>query len=393
VIFHFDFRNYFRMLRLAWSETSPRARRATLAVLLLWIPPVATFHAVCFFLDGLLFPSLWRTRIRRPVFVLGHARSGTTLVHRLMSRDEGRFYAFVLYELYFPSLLQKKLIRAGAALERRWLGGVLERRVRAWEARRYAAVRQVHEMGLTQPEEDDIAFYYSMASGFWVSRMPCLPQVDFYGVDRWPARRRRRLMRFYADCVRRQLALHGGDRIHLSKNPIFAGRVEALIECFPDARFVVPVRDPRETIPSLLKLVAGGWKRLGWDPGRVRECQRALAEQSFHTYRHPLEVLERHPEPLAAVVDYRDLRADPAAALERVYGELDLPMSETFRQVLAAEGVRARRHRSGHAYSLDEFGLDGDEIHRRLSDLYARFGWDDERVEEAGVPSGAEGGR
>ncbi len=392
MIFHFDFAKYFRMLRLAWNETSPMARRHSVAVLLLWIPPVAIFHAVCFFLDGLLFPSLWRTRIRRPVFVLGHARSGTTLVHRLMSRDEGRFSAFVLYELYFPSLLQKKLIRAVAALDRRWLGGLLERRVRAWEAKRYAAVRKVHEMGLTQPEEDDIVFYYSMASGFWISRMPYLGQVDFYDVDRWPARRRRRLMRFYADCVRRQLVLSGADKIHLSKNPIFAGRVESLIESFSDARFVVLVRDPMETIPSLLKLVSGGWKRLGWAPERVRECQRALAEQSFHTYRHPLEVLERHPEIRSAVVDYRDLRADPAATIERVYRELDIPMSEAFRQVLATEGVRARRHRSGHAYSLDEFGLDGDEIHRRLSDLYARFDWDDGGVGGAGVPSGAEGG-
>ena len=66
----------------------------------------------------------------RSVFVIGHARSGTTLVHRLMSQDEGRFSFFVLYEMYFPSLLQKKVIRALAAFDRRWLGGFFERRVR-----------------------------------------------------------------------------------------------------------------------------------------------------------------------------------------------------------------------------------------------------------------------
>ena len=123
MVFHFDFANYFRMLRLAWHERNPRARWYYLSVLLVWVPIVSTFHAICFFLDGILFPGLWKTAIRTPVFVVGHARSGTTLVHRLMSKDEGRFSAFVLYELYFPSLLQKKLIRFFAGIDRRYLGG------------------------------------------------------------------------------------------------------------------------------------------------------------------------------------------------------------------------------------------------------------------------------
>ncbi|HEM46785.1 MAG TPA: sulfotransferase, partial [Alphaproteobacteria bacterium] len=285
MFFHFDFANHRKMIALAWNEPNPRARRYYLAVLLLAVPVVATFHAVCFFLDGLLFPGLWRTPVRAPVFVVGHARSGTTLVHRLMSEDAGRFSSFLLWELYFPSLLQKKLIRWGARMDAKWLSGALAKRVRAWEERRYGAMKGVHEMGLTKPEEDDLIFYYSCASGFWITRMPYMGDLDFFYVDRWPDRRRRRLMRFYRDCVRRQLYLNGGEKIHLSKNPVFAGRVEALIEAFPDARFVVPMRHPGETIPSLLKLVRMGWRRLDWDEARTARCLRILAEQSFDTYR------------------------------------------------------------------------------------------------------------
>jgi len=376
MIFHFDFATWRHMLRLAWNEKHPLARRYYLAVLLLWVPPVAAFHALCFFLDGILFPGLWTVEIRAPVFVVGHARSGTTLVHRLMSRDEGRFSSFLMYELYFPSLLQKKLIRAVARLDHRVLGGALERRVRAWEDRRYAKMRAVHEMGLDKPEEDDLVFYYSCASGFWITKMPYMGDLDFYHVDRWPERRRRRLMRFYRDCVRRQLYLNGADRIHLSKNPVFAGRVEALIEAFPDARIVVPIRNPYETIPSLLKLVSSGWRRLKWDPERVERCLRIMAEQSFHTYTHPLEVLERHPATARAVIDYTELVADPAATIEQAYRDLDLPMTESFREVLAQQGKRAQEHRSGHSYSLEEFGLEADAIRAALPDLFERYGWD-----------------
>jgi hypothetical protein len=377
MLFHFDFANYLRMLRLAWNERNPRARRYYLLVLLVSVPFISSFHAICFLLDGLLFPGLWKTRIRTPVFVVGHARSGTTLVHRLMSKDEGRFSSFLMYELYFPSLLQKKAIRCLAGLDRRHLGGFFERRVRAWEEKRYGAMRGVHKMGLTEPEEDDLVFYYSCASGFWITKMPYMGDLDFYHVDRWPLRRRRRLLRFYRDCVRRQLYLNGGDKIHLSKNPVFAGRVASLIEAFPDARIVVPLRNPYDTIPSLLKLVRMGWRHLDWDDERQKRCLRILAEQSFDTYRDPLEVIARHPQTPHAILDYRDVVADPAATIERTYQQLGFPMSPEYRELLLAEGARARQHVSGHSYSLEEFGLEADAIRSRLADLFEQYRWDE----------------
>lgn len=376
MIFHFDFEKWFRMIRLARAEEQTAVRLYFLSVLLVAVPLVALFHALCFFLDRIFFPGLASVEVRRPIFVVGHARSGTTLVHRLLSLDEGRFSVFLLYEMYFPSLLQKKVIRGVASLDRRFLGGFLERRVQAWEERHYAAVRKVHAMGLTQAEEDDIVLYYSMASGFWITKMPYMGDIDFYYVDRWPERKRRRLMNFYKECVRRQLYLNGPDKIHLSKNPVFAGRVEALIETFPDARIVTTMRHPYETIPSLLKLVQGGWNRLGWKKERMERCLAVLADQSFHTYAHPLEVLERHPEIRSAIVDYRTLTEDASRAIEQLYEELGLEITPAFRELLAARGRKERAHRSGHSYSLEEFGLEANEIQTRLAPLFDRFEWE-----------------
>ena len=115
-----------------------------------------------------------------------------------------------------------------------------------------------------------------------------------------PSPRRARILRFYRDCVRRQLYCNGADRIHLSKNPTFSGRVESLIEAFPDARFVVNVRDPNETIPSLLKMMTRNWKAAKCSRERIDDSRRALAEQSFHTYRHPLDVLVSIAQDLTA---------------------------------------------------------------------------------------------
>ncbi len=374
------------MIGLAWREKQVAVRLYFLSVLLIAVPIVSTFHAICFFLDGILFPGLWKTEVREPVFVVGHARSGTTLVHRLLGQDEGRFSVFLLYEMYFPSLLQKKVIRSVAALDRSLLGGFLERRVKAWEDKHYAAVRKVHQMGLTEAEEDDIVLYYSMASGFWITKMPYMGELDFYDVDEWPEKKRRRLMGFYKECVRRQLYLNGPDKTHLSKNPVFAGRVAALIETFPDARIVTTMRNPNETIPSLLKLVKSGWRRLGWEDARMARCLHILADQSFRTYMHPLDVLDGAPDTPSAVVDYREVTTDATAAIERLYADLALSMTDEYRSFLDAQGKRERKHRSGHTYSLEEFGLEADAIRTRLAVLFDRFGWDADAADAEKTP-------
>ena len=375
MIFHFDFAQWARLLRLAWREPHPAGRRRMLVRLLVFVPVVASFHAICFLLDGIFFPGLHRVRVRAPVFLVGHARSGTTLLHRLMSRDGERFSSFLLYELYFPSLLQKRAIRALAAFDRRALGGLVGRRVQAWEKRRYRATQDIHAMGLTKPEEDDFLFYWSCASGTWMLKLPAMGEIDFYHLDREPERKRRRVQRFYADCIRRQLYLNGPDRIHLCKAPHFAGRVASLIESFPDAGIVVTMRNPHETIPSLLKLVKISYRLRGWDEARMARSLGVLAQQSFHTYAHPLEVLAKHPETKHAIVDYRELVAEPKRAVSEVYAALGLPISPGYAAILDEEQARARKHESGHSYSLAEFGLDKDAIEQELAELFARYHW------------------
>lgn len=382
--FHFDFRQWARMVRLAWRDPHPAGRRRMLVRLLVFVPLVASFHALCFFLDGVLFPGLHRVRVRRPVFLVGHARSGTTLLHRLMSRDGERFSSFMLYELYFPSLLQKKAIRAFAAFDRRALGGLFERRVEAWEKQRYRATQDIHAMGLTRPEEDDFLFYWSCASGTWMLKLPAMGEIDFYHLDRSPERKRRRVQRFYADCIRRQLYLNGPDRTHLCKAPHFAGRVASLIESFPDAGIVVTMRSPHETIPSLLKLMKVGYQLRGWDEARMARSLAVLAQQSFHTYRHPLDVLAAHPDTKHAIVDYRDLVAEPKRTVSAVYEALGFELTPAFAAVLAEEQARARKHESGHRYSLSEFGLDKDAIEKELADLFERHHWNEGRPAHGG---------
>ena len=210
-----------------------------------------------------------------------------------------------------------------------------------------------------------------------MTKLPYLAELDFFHVDQRPARSRARLMRFYRECVRRQLYLNGSDKIHVSKNPTWCGRVETLIETFPDARFVILYRNPYETIPSLLKLMHMSWKRGGnMDAARITGATRVMTDLSYEHYLLPERTLARHPQTPVAIIDYRELVSAPRATLERVYADLGIPLSAQAREFLAAEDASAREHETTHRYSLEEFGLEHAEIHRKLAPLFSRFNWD-----------------
>jgi hypothetical protein len=365
------------MVRLVRREQDPARRRRQYRTLCVVVPALAVLHTVTFALDPVFFPALRRTKVRSPVFVVGHARSGTTYLHRMLASDP-RFSYVLLWEMFFPSLLEKKVLRAVLRWDQR-LGGRLRRRIDALDQRLFSKSQSVHESGLFAPEEDEFLLTMSCASGFWVVQYPNAQDLDFYYVDdRWPAPKRRRVMQFYKECVRRQLVLNGPGLMHLSKAPIHCGRVESLIQTFPDARFVVPVRNPYETIPSFLKLMQFAWSARKRSEQDMRKSFRSFVDSSYHYYQHPLDVLDAHPEVPSVIVDYRDLVTNPAGTMLHVYDEIEIGMVAEQEKALAGE--KGREYKSGHAYSLEEFGLEADEIRTRLAPLFDRFGWESDRA-------------
>lgn len=374
MFFYFEFKTWLTMLRLIRRESDKNKRRKLLKLVGIKVPLRALGHSICFFLDMILFPKLWRVDVKEPVFIIGHARSGTTLAHRLMCEDE-RFSAFRYYELLLPSLLQKKVVRMIAWMDKNWFGQRVEKRLAAWEKRKFGATQHIHKMGLTIPEEDDLMYMSSCASGFWATKLPYMDSLDFFHIDERPKKERKKMMRFYRNCVRRQLYINGDNKIHLSKNPTYCGRVGALIEAFPDARFVLLYRNPNETIPSLLKLLHVSWKMQGNTPDSIKKSTRAMINLSYESYLNPLEVLKRNPQIPYAIIDYRELISAPKTTMESVYSDLGLTVTKEFEDFLSVQQSKSRKHESTHTYSMAEFGLSDEEIHSKLAPLFTRFNW------------------
>ena len=84
------------------------------------------------------------------------------------------------------------------------------------------------------------------------------------------------------------------------------------------------MRNPYETIPSLLKLLQTEWGLRGRDQRLIAKSLRVLADQSIDSYQRPLDVLAKHPDVRSSVVDYRELILHPETTMRRIYHELEL---------------------------------------------------------------------
>jgi hypothetical protein len=377
---YFDFATYFKIIRLVLTDKpSPRrllAHLSILSLLSLW----AFANALCLQIDRLLFPGYRKERIENPVFIVGNARSGTTLFHRLLCGDEERFVYFRTWEILFPSLLQKKLIKALTAGCRR-LFPELSRRISGWEERQLQSIKTMHPIGIDKPEEDEFLLLIPFASATLAVLFPYVDQLnELVEFDSRPLPVRERILRFYRECVARQLHLYGGERTLVSKNPAFISKLRSLAEEFPDAKFVYLIRNPFETIPSLLKLMRTIWEGLGLDSGHIESSTRRLAEGCMRDYSYAMEVLADLPTDRYAIVEYTELVADPKVTVEKVYQRLGLSVSPVFEERLAAERSRQKRHQSFNVYSLEEFGISEAELHRELGPILERFGFRPEDV-------------
>ena len=252
-------------------------------------------------------------------------------------RTATTFSYFLYWEMFFPSLLQKKIIRALGYVDERWLGRVANKRLVAWDDKTFGKYRHMHDMSLWNSEEDQFVMRAAFVTQQWSMDIPMMDVIDIFHVDQMPPGKRRRWLHHYRECVKRQLLLNGGNKIHLSKNPVMSGWVEALIETFPDARIVVMMRDPAQCIPSVLKLVELTWKGKGWKRADYARSLQILTDVSFESFHHPAQVLARHPATPQIVVDYRELTTAAARDRAQDLSALGMPLSESFDRYLQAQ--------------------------------------------------------
>lgn len=275
------------------------------------VTTVSIGHSALRYLQEALYGSkLDRTPIRHPpLFIIGHWRTGTTLLHELLTLDPRHSYP-TTYCCLEPNhfLLTERLVK----------------RLFGWVLPTHRPMDNM-KVGWDQPQEEEFALcMLGQPSPYLTIAFPNRPPQDqeALDVDPLPPRQREAWKRAFVGLLRR-LTYRDPRRLVL-KSPTHTCRIPTLLDLFPGAKFVHIVRNPYVVFPSTVNL----WRTLYRTHGLQVPTFRGLEEHVFATFTHLYDRLEATrrlvPPGDFHEVRYEDLIARPIDEMAALYDRLGL---------------------------------------------------------------------
>lgn len=305
-----------------------------------------------------------RTNVHPPIFIVGHWRTGTTLLHELMVRDE-RFTYPTTYECLVP----RHALLTGWFVTRVFKFLVPSRRPMDNMA-----------TGWDHPQEDEFALC-NLVVGSPYERLAFPndtigdPFLDMDGVspeelERWKAG----LM-----WLLKSITVRAGKPIVL-KSPPHTARVGLLAEMFPRAKFVHIVRDPFTVFSSTMRL----WPSLIDQHALQRPRYDYLREYVYRSFERMYRAFEaqkdRIPPENFCELRYEDLVRDPVGQMQSIYERLNLGGFDAARPNIEAYMESQKDYKTNrHQIPLETRA----EIARRWGPFMRQYGYDCEPVEAA----------
>ena len=306
-------------------------------------------------------PEVAAQEIRRPLFVLGMPRTGTTLLHGLLAQDAAA-RAPLTWEVATPcpapesaSYESDPRIAAARASERD-----IEKIAPGFLA--------IHPSGAQLPQECVSLTAPEFVSMQWEATY-AIPAYQRWceSTDHAP------VYRWHRAFLQHLQSRHARERWVL-KTPAHLLTLDALFAEYPDALVVQTHRAPSQVVASLasLECTLRGASTDAIDPRAEGEEAAALIERML---RAGMASRAAHPEREGQFFDlaYPDLVADPFGSVKRLYERFALPFSGEFESRMRAFLAANASDKHGvHKYTPASFGLDAARLERRYAFYSAR---------------------
>ena len=284
------------------------------------------------FQDTFYRHAIRRTNITHPpLFVLGHWRTGTTLLHELLILDPRHNYP-TTYQCLEPNhiLLTEEIFNAA-------LGFLLPSR------------RPMDNMtaGWDKPQEDEFALcMLGQPSPYQQIAFPQNPPPppDYLDLESLTPRQRGHWKREFFTFL--QTLTYKDPRRLVLKSPPHTARIPILLELFPNAQFVHIIRNPYVVYSSTVNL----WKAFHSKHGLQRPDCAWLEEYVYSTYLRMFEKFEAGKKRIAPSrfheLKYEDLTRDPIGQMQTLYEKLNLGGFDAVRPKLDEYMNRTREYQT-----------------------------------------------
>jgi hypothetical protein len=325
---------------------------------------ITSFTALTLALDHLLFPRGVRTVLDRPVFLIGHLRSGTTFLHR-WTTTTFRFRSLLLWEMVFPALSARMLLRPFLGIMRRISFD------RTWDP-------NIHETGFFEPETDDIALSMRWFDGLlsWIYFHAWREYRDDETFERALTKvvEQARFVDYLHGVYRR--AVHRTGLRMFSKSFCLLFNMDQVRARFPGAKFVLIIRDPVESLVSMCSLERSVQRSINDIDAQSALLQRRYYQNLYRTsriyYRRFCAEAARQ-ESDTLILTYPQLFTDFLGTMKRVASFLELAVGPEIEAMLREQASKQGDYASPHKYTPEEFGFSAEQIERDFGFVYEQF--------------------
>jgi hypothetical protein len=318
--------------------------------------------------DRTRFPEIAGEEIRRPIFITGLPRSGTTFLHALLSQDPA-CRAPMVWEVMHPSPPPE---RASYAVDPR-IGQT--RKELSWVETLMPGFGKCHTIDAMLPQECIALTDHSFLSYVFESMYYVTGYRKWHDdQDKEPAYRyhRRFLQHLQWRCPGEHWVL---------KAPSHLMALDALFQVYPDAQVVMTHRDPLKVLPSCASF-AHVLRAPFTGPINLRVLGAEVSGRWADSARLATRMRKDRPELKGQFFDvgYPELVRDPMAAVRGIYQYFQRDLSREAVEAMERFIAHHPKDQNGvHRYSLEQFGLDPNRERGRFQGYTDYFGVQPER--------------
>lgn len=283
--------------------------------------PIWTFF---WYADELIYSRYKKVDVQ-PIFIIGQPRCGTTLLHRTLAADDKNFLAIKHFEWRFPYISFQKAVSLFGLTE-------LFCKINYWpktDSGKLAA--QMHPNRLSDWEEDGIFYEECFLHHFFVFLRFPYPEL-FSMLDSFaslPHRTQLKILKTHHKVIQKILFLHNAEqKYYLSKEVTSHDKIPLLLGMYPDAKFIINVREANDFLSSLVPLVRySTMSKIGVDPLHIPGWEELVIQKMRKDCKLLLKACYTHiHKNQQQSISFNKLVTDLKSCIENIYAFLELPM-------------------------------------------------------------------
>lgn len=355
---------------------------------LIKVPLIIIYINISLLLDDIFFPKYRQVKIEKPIFIVGHPRSGTTFMHIILTQTED-FLVFKNWDFNHPSLTSKKILQhskwlqvLSLAIDFRLTPHRLLKAIKNRKKEKGGIHHQKQKLESITQEEEPL-FLHILDTQFLPLVTPIgfveegYPELCFN--DEQPHQEKSVL--FLKNCFKRQIYYTGKKQI-IAKLNFSLFRIKTILKFFPDAKIIYISRSPLDTIPSHLSLHRRildryfGLDNIPSDRLQLYYKHRYKYNLLFYRYFDDLMNNNEIPKDQILEISYSSIKNDLWNVIQQMKSFTNLELRPELEDMLKKQDKEQSSYERKHInLPLEAFNLTEERIRSDFNFVFRRYGF------------------